>query len=423
MEVFALKYYFAPSFLLVTVLLLLPLLLSLLAITVRKKNPAQQKTVALIAGITASLWMVYLMAMNAWVALGNAVIMGVVFIIVALVKKDRHFLIGIGSGVAAVIIIYVVPTLGDWNSGASDQAPLDTTVQNVVASDMQMDLEFVSNGDGTCYVAGCSWYGGSNVEPSPYYNNEAHHLIIPRTSPDGESVVAIGANVFSDNYDIYTVELPENLTTVGARAFYNCTGLQLINLDCVQVIEDEAFRGCSAFRYVSTDSNLQLGMIQKIGNFAFDGCTSLEEVPFGELLYEIGACAFANTALRSVVIPAQNSVTLGESAFANCQHLESVDIYASIQPSLPHGLFENCTALQRVYLYGDLDTIGINAFYGCHALTEVLLPSTLTTVQSCAFYDCYALSSVIYHGDEYTWNSIRFHDGNSNLQNATVIYE
>lgn len=422
MVVFSLKYYFSPSFLLATVLLLLPLLLSLLAITVRKKNPAQQKTVALIAGITASLWMVYLMAMNAWVALGNAVIMGVVFIIVALVKKDRHFLIGIGSGVAAVIIIYVVPTLGDWNSGASDQAPLDTTVQNVVASDMQMDLEFVSNGDGTCYVAGCSWYGGTDVEPSPYYSNEAHHLVIPRTSPDGESVVAIGAYAFQDNHDIYTVELPESVTALGERAFYNCTGLQLINLDCVQVIGAEAFRDCSAFTYVSTDSTQQLDSIQDIEDYAFCGCTCLSEISFADSLTEIGAYAFANTSLRNLVING-HTVTLGESAFANCQHLESVDIYASIQPSLPHGLFENCTALQRVYLYGDLDTIGTNAFYGCHALTEVRLPSTLTTVQSCAFYDCYALSSVIYHGDEYTWNSIRFHDGNSNLQNATVIYE
>ena len=419
---FSLKYYFAPSFLIATVLLLLPLLLSLLAITVRKKNPAQQKTVALIAGITASLWMVYLLAMNAWMALGNAVIMGVVFLIVALVKKDRNLLIGVGSGLAAVIVICMIPTLSDWNTGTLGEAAPQTTEQGITADEMYMGLDFVSNGDGTCYVAGFHWYGGTDVEPSPYYSNEAHHLVIPRTSPDGESVVAIGAYAFQDNHDIYTVELPESVTALGERAFYNCTGLQLINLDCVQVIGAEAFRDCSAFTYVSTDSTQQLDSIQDIEDYAFYGCTCLSEISFTDSLTEIGAYAFANTSLRNLVING-HTVSLGEGAFANCQQLESVDIYASIQPSLPHGLFENCTGLQRVYIYGYLDTIGANAFYGCHALNTVLLPSTLTSVQSCAFYDCYSLTHVIFTGDEYTWTSIRIHDGNDSLQNATIDFE
>lgn len=65
--------------------------------------------------------------------------------------------------------------------------------------------------------------------------------------------------------------------------------------------------------------------IETIGAFAFENATALREVELSERLIEIGANAFKNTALTSVVIPARVD-KIGDGAFANCFSLTSVEI-------------------------------------------------------------------------------------------------
>lgn len=101
----------------------------------------------------------------------------------------------------------------------------------------------------------------------------------------------------------------------------------------------------------------------------------------------IGANAFANTGLTSIVIP--STVTeIGASAFAGLTGLTTVVFPSGTSPEFLDGLkiigelaFEGCTGLTSVILPYGLTTVGASAFAGCTALDNVVLPVTVTEVE------------------------------------------
>lgn len=74
------------------------------------------------------------------------------------------------------------------------------------------ELAFVSNGDGTCYVAGIGTYRRSEVE-------------IPTLSPTGDIVTGIGGYAFRNASSIVRISIPSTVRTVGEYAFLGCTSL------------------------------------------------------------------------------------------------------------------------------------------------------------------------------------------------------
>ena len=72
-------------------------------------------------------------------------------------------------------------------------------------------LEFVSNGDGTCYVSGLGACKDKDV-------------MIPLTY-NGECVTGIGEQAFYKKSDLTSVTIPDTVAVIGELAFYNCTGL------------------------------------------------------------------------------------------------------------------------------------------------------------------------------------------------------
>ena len=150
----------------------------------------------------------------------------------------------------------------------------------------------------------------------------------------------------------------------------------------------------SLIKYNGTDPHVTIpDSVTKIGDLAFEGCTSLKSVTIPSSVTAIGDLAFEGCAsLTSVTIP--SSVTeIGESAFSRCKSLTSVTIPNSVA-EIGYFAFSHCTSLKSIDIPNSVTQIDDFAFYGCTSLTSVTIPNSVTEIGLCAFYGCTSLTSV-----------------------------
>ena len=120
--------------------------------------------------------------------------------------------------------------------------------------------------------------------------------------------------------DIKTVVIEPGVTSIGAQAFWGCSGLVSVTIpDSVTFIGRSAFSGCSNLTSVSIPDGVTV-----IRNRAFEGCSKLTSTTIPEGVTGIGCSTFSGCeSLASVTIP--DSVTLIDAdAFASCDSLKVV---------------------------------------------------------------------------------------------------
>lgn len=118
-----------------------------------------------------------------------------------------------------------------------------------------------------------------------------------------------------------------------------------------------------------------------IGETAFAG-TPLVTLSLPATVSAIADGAFAGcNQLETITIPA--TTTVGDYAFANCTRLAKVNLSGT--SAVAPGMFSGCTALSELSGTEKLETIGARAFSGCTALTEFTFPATLTAIGQGAF--------------------------------------
>ncbi|MDR1939831.1 MAG: leucine-rich repeat domain-containing protein [Clostridiales bacterium] len=124
-----------------------------------------------------------------------------------------------------------------------------------------------------------------------------------------------------------------------------------------------------------------------------------------------------------------DTVGVGDRAFANCSSLESIEIPSSVE-SIGQSVFRNCNSLVSIEVsvgnanYSSIDGvlfnkaitelilypagkegnsyvipssvtgIGAYAFYYCTSLTSIEIPTGVTSIGTYAFYWCYNLESI-----------------------------
>ena len=158
--------------------------------------------------------------------------------------------------------------------------------------------------------------------------------------------------MMDDLPNLKDVFLADSVTKIGNGAFNECTSLKEMQIpDAVTVI----------------------------GSNAFNGCTALTEVLFPENITEIGSTAFQNcTSLSHVQVP-KGVTTFGDSIFAGCTDLSSVEFPTDFT-RIPQGFFKNCSSLTEVTIPSSVTGICLDAFTGCDAMTELYIPSSVTTI-------------------------------------------
>ena len=125
---------------------------------------------------------------------------------------------------------------------------------------------------------------------------------------------------FAYNLDIPSINIPNNITSIGRWAFYNCSSLTSITIpNSVTKIDDFAFYGCSSLTSIIIPNN-----VTNISYGAFSGCSSLTSITIPNSVTEIGEWAFCRcSSLTSITIP--NSVTkIKSDVFYSCDNLKEI---------------------------------------------------------------------------------------------------
>ena len=141
---------------------------------------------------------------------------------------------------------------------------------------------------------------------------------------------------FAGRSDISRAVIEDGVTSIGAAAFADCTGLTNLSLpESITAIEP----------------------------YAFGGCVALTAVTIPNSVKSIGEYAFASTGLTEITIP--------DSA-----------------PWIDGAAFSGCTALTDVTLPIGITVIASSLFKGCISLTGITIPDSVRFISETAFDQC-----------------------------------
>lgn len=160
------------------------------------------------------------------------------------------------------------------------------------------------------------------------------------TIPDtyqGEKVVGLRGNTFSNMPLLSEVTLPDSITEIRGQAFKNCRSLESVTLpEHLTYLGGEAFYHCSSLEEV----NLPAGLTEIRGN-TFEECSNLLRIEIPDNVTRIGGHAFyGNTSLEEVVIsPDSKLQQIGSSAFRCCDSPREI--------TLPRGVSVNERAFKE----------------------------------------------------------------------------
>lgn len=223
----------------------------------------------------------------------------------------------------------------------------------------------------TCFAAPGS--SGSAALDSAGFSFRAPDLVNLSLRYTVTGDVSSGLKVVGADKGTEEVVFPENVTSIGARAFENCSGLTELVLPAgLKTIEDRAFYSCKNLKSVVLPEGLT-----SVGQNAFYNCVSLTAVAVPEGVAEIPAYCFCSCSqLKSVSLP-DSLVSVGANAFSYCYNLKSV--------TLP----ENTSS------------VGSRAFYDCWRLTDIYMPVKLTDIADDALWDRMSLDEGLAAGLSY----------------------
>lgn len=211
-------------------------------------------------------------------------------------------------------------------------------------------------------------------------------VVIPNT------ITTFKNYIFRRCYALTSVSLPDNLTTLGQGMFSNCTALQTITLPSgLTSLPNDFMEKCTSLK------TIKIPNVTSIGDYAFDGCTSLLNVDFADVdkLTSLGTYVFRNcSSLNNVVLPS-SVTTIGNYAF-QASGLTEIVIPASVKKlgttAKTGSVFADCNSLVSVTLPESLTTIYGSVFENCTALTEITIPSSVTILGDKVFKGCSSLT-------------------------------
>ena len=173
--------------------------------------------------------------------------------------------------------------------------------------------------------------------------------------------------------------IPDGVRSIGAQAFYNCSGLTSLTLpNTVTYIGSQAFSGCTGLT-----GSVTIPEGCEMAADAFEGCTGLEVItqtadPSELFTWRISGGKATITGYKggrtvtSITIP---------TTVDGCP-VTAIDPY----------VFASSRYLTEIRLPRTLTTIGNYAFAYCSNLTSVTMPTSVTSVGRYAFYYSSALS-------------------------------
>ena len=215
---------------------------------------------------------------------------------------------------------------------------------------------------------------------------------IPQNKLDTVSITsgAIGDNAFEGCTSLRSITIENGVTSIGNRAFYNCTGLAEINWNVV------------AEKSISLGNNIFYSAGTFGSGITVNFCDGVTRIP-SNLFYE-NSSSYGPKIIKIII---GSSVTsIGGYAFYGCADLTEIYYTGDVAGWCGiSGLDEVMSSGPVLYIGGEkvegdlviLDgvmSIGSYAFRGCSRLTSITIPDSVTSIGDYAFYNCSGLTSV-----------------------------
>lgn len=303
-------------------------------------------------------------------------------------------------------IIVDSPNISQDNINKSLKKLINISKELEIAEDMKWNVDDFSYDGNT--VTGYSENGKKKFK----VNKE---LIIPKTTPSGDKVTAIGNRAFevvdgvilsTDTLEspegLTSVIIPETVTSIGDMAFkYN--SLKYINFPKdLNHIGTLAFNGNQLQEILIPDSVKSMGTgvfslnpikkaklsksMDKVPDGIFSRNIQLTNIEIPEGVKIIGQSAFVGAPLTEINLP--STVTDIEKKAFSAQRCKKIRIPGNVKNIAEFGFEENkkFRHTKEIILEEGIETIKANAFKGC-LLKEVTLPNSLTFLDHRAFND------------------------------------
>ena len=310
--------------------------------------------------------------------------------------------------------------------------------------------------------------GGASIDERAFYN------CANLTSIALNSASTIGSQAFYNCSSLTMVDIPSGVTSVGNNAFYGCSNLTRVYITDIKSWCEIEFENAQANPLAFANklylNNVLLTSLEipdevtSIGDYTFYGCSGLTEINMTSNLTHIGVSAFvgcdnivtatiptsaisslSKSKMQSIIINGGDQIVNG--AFADCTNLVSVDIPSSVT-FIGSTAFSGCAKLGSIRIdannayYTGVDgilynkqkteiilipkaivgavaipngvrSISSNAFSDCIGLTSVEIPSSVATVGEDAFSGCDNLTGVNIT-DVASWCGVAFANAQAN---------
>lgn len=227
-----------------------------------------------------------------------------------------------------------------------------------------------------------------------------------------DELVAYGSSkVYDVNYSLYK---DGRLVIEGAGGFNRYLGplngfikdeyldqAKSLIIKNIRWIKSETFKNCKNVTTVTFDQSGSLD-VESIGDYAFEGCSSLKTIIIPKYVSEMGSKVFQDcTNLESIRISASVS-KIGSRMFAGCPNLKSIVVEEGNEK---YDSRENCNAIvetatntlvcgtENSIIPSTITAIG-NETFAETGLKNIVIPEGVTSIELQAFENCQDLESV-----------------------------
>lgn len=226
--------------------------------------------------------------------------------------------------------------------------------------------------------------------------------------------------------DVEEIHCSSSCTLINDECFSGCTNLRLKSLpNSIATIDEKAFYNCES---ITLENGLPSN-IERIYDYAFAGCLSLEDIVIPVQISDISQHAFEGSGVKHVVTGRDyireytfkdckrlETFAIGElfspygqayiqqESFMGCESLTTIDFTSNPQaPNIYPRAFKDCTSLTTIlingYAYGSASQgmyLMEYAFEGCTSLQSLSgLDDRLQYIEEGVFKDCTSLKGPI----------------------------
>ena len=237
----------------------------------------------------------------------------------------------------------------------------------------------------TILLLSCTMANAYDIEVDGiYYNVNASDFTCEITN-NGEN--SYSGDIYIPKTVIYKNKTL-NVTSIGYKAFYNCTDLTSISIGSgISQIRESAFYGCNKLTSITIPFN-----VTKIEDYAFDGCNSLKELIIEDGLetLSLGKCSFSHTYNGWT-----STYTRGLFYFNPIEALYLGRNIKCEQSPFYNNLYRDGNkSIKTVVIGNSVKSIERYTFYGCSGLTSAIIGNNVNHIEETAFANCEDLKNI-----------------------------